>query len=218
MRNPNLTAWVAGLVMALAACGGSAGQIKAAEQAHYQGDKDQLFQALKSAVSAKYPIESTEEANMVLKTTGRWYTPDGLAASERMDDIRDVPDRSIHIAFLVKLLPDAGAYVIDVKPQMYRLHAGSPQPEPLTEDDISVPGWAHGKKDALLVLIHDALQSYEVKTQMTPTGAPPGETPAAGSAAGTEAGSATGTGTGTEAGSAAGTGSGSAAGSATPTP
>ena len=216
MRNPNLTAWVAGLVMALAACGGSAGQIKAAEQAHYQGDKDQLFQALKGAVSAKYPIESTEEANLVLKTTGRWYTPDGLAASERMDDIRDVPDRSIHIAFLVKLLPDAGAYVIDVKPQMYRLHAGSPQPEPLTEDDISVPGWAHGKKDALLMLIHDALQSYEVKTQMTPTNGPPGATPATGT--GTEAGSAAGT--GTEAGSAAGSGTeaGSAAGSATPTP
>lgn len=158
--------YLGGLAIAalLVACGGSSGDVKAARTAHYKGDKMAIFNAAKSAVEQKYPLEKTDENALMFSTVGRWYTPEGLKASERMDDIREVPDKSIHIAYIVALRPDGDAFVVDIKPKMYRLHAGSPQPEPLTEDDISVPGFAHGQIEKMTVEVHDALKQFEVQS------------------------------------------------------
>ena len=43
---------------------------------------------------AKYKIEKSDETTLGIQTIGRWYTPEGLAAGERGDDMRDVPDKS----------------------------------------------------------------------------------------------------------------------------
>jgi len=78
----------------------------------------------------------------------------------------------LSVAFVITLRPDADAYIVDVKPLMIRYHAGSPKPEPINEDDPSVPGWATGKRDQLALDIHDALKQYEVQSvpQMVPAG------------------------------------------------
>lgn len=174
----NLHSSVLAIATLLAACGGSSGEVKGARTAHYKGDKMQLFNAAKAAVEAKYPLEKTDEAALMVSTVGRWYTHEGLTAAERMEDIRDVPDKSIHIAFIVALRPDGDAWVIDVKPKWFRYHAGTPQPEPLSEDDASIEGFAHEKVDALAVEIHDALKQFEVKSVPAQVPAGPGATPA----------------------------------------
>jgi hypothetical protein len=166
---------VAGLV----ACGPSSGELKAAKTAHYKGDKSAMFNIVKETTAAKYNLQKADEAALGMQTTGRWYTPEGLGASERGDDMRDVPDNSINIALVVTLVPDGDAYVVQVKPLMMRYHAGSPKPEPLTEDDPSVPGWAHGKVDQLALDIHAALKNYEVKQMGGVQPAGPGTAPAA---------------------------------------
>jgi hypothetical protein len=165
---------VAGLV----ACGPSSGELKAAKTAHYKGDKAAMFSIAKQVTESKYKLQKSDEAALGMQTTGRWYTPEGLAASERQDDIRDVPDKSINIALVVTLVPDGDAFVVNVVPKMMRYHAGSPQPEPLTPDDPSVPGWAQGKVDQLSLAIHDALKSYEVQQLGGVQPAGPGATPA----------------------------------------
>lgn len=171
----------------LAGCGGaSANEVTSAKSAHYNGDKNTLFKAMADAVKEKYPIEKGDTTNYILETVGKWYDPDGLSVSERMDDIRDVPDKSIHIAYIVALVADGNAYVIDIKPKYYRYHHNSPQPEPLKEDDISLPGYVHGKQNAFAVVIHDAMAQYEVSgaAAPAPAGAAPGSSaPPAGSAA-----------------------------------
>jgi hypothetical protein len=151
-------------LLALFACGPSSGELKAAKTARYKGDKTAMFNAVKQAVEAKYQLQKSDENAMGMQTTGRWYTPEGLAASERADDIRDVPDNSLNIALVVTLVPDGDAYVAQVKPLMMRYHAGTPKPEPISEGDPSVPGWATGKVDQLALAIHDALKPYEVPT------------------------------------------------------
>ncbi|MGE5187149.1 MAG: hypothetical protein ACM31C_34105 [Acidobacteriota bacterium] len=181
MRNLHLGALA--IAALLVACGGSSGEVKAARSAHYKGDKVAIFNAAKAAVQAKYPIEKSDENALIFSTIGRWYTHEGLTASERMEDIRDVPDLSIHIAFVVAVRPDGDAYVVDIKPKWYRFHAGTPAPEPLSEDDMSVEGFAHGKLEALAVDIHDALKPYEVQSVPAQVPAGPGATPAAGPAA-----------------------------------
>lgn len=182
-------------LLVLAACGGaSSGQVSSAKTAQYTGDKLQIFHAVQQAVQEKYPIARADENTLILETIGRWYTHEGLSASERLEDIRDVPDKSIHIAFIVAVLPSGSNYTVDVKPKWYRYSAGSPQPSPMKEDDISVEGFAHEKVDALAVTIHDALKSFEVKSvpAVVPagSGAPAPAAPPAGSAAAPPAGSA----------------------------
>jgi hypothetical protein len=172
MRNPNLlrlAVLIAGI--ALAACGPNAKELSGAKSARYKGDKLQMFAAIKTTVEAKYHIEKSDENSLGMQTVGRWYTPEGLAAGERNDDMRDVPDKSLRIALVVTMQADGETYLINVKPLMIRYLAGSPKPEAVAAEDPSVPGWASGKVDELAMDIHTALASFEVKG--VPQSAPP---------------------------------------------
>ncbi len=159
----------------LAACGASSNEVKGAKEAHYKGDKMAIYNAAKDAVSAKYKIDKSDEPNLTIQTVGRWYTPEGLAASER-GDMRDVPDCSISITFSVALRPDGDAYVVQITPAYLRYYAGRPNPDTLAVDDPSIPGFAPGKVDALAVEIHEALKPFEV--QSVPAMVPAGPAPA----------------------------------------
>jgi hypothetical protein len=176
------------IVCVVAACGASNQEVVGAKTAHYKGDKMALFNAMKDAVAAKYKIDKSDETTLTVQTIGRWYTPDGLAASER-SDMRDVPDRSLNIVFGVTLRPDGDAYVVQITPAYKRFFAGRPNPDVLTPDDPSIPGFASGKLDALAMDIHDALKANEVQTVpgSVPAGAadpaPAAPPPAAGAAA-----------------------------------
>ena len=182
MRNPNLGR-LAILIAALAlcACGPSSKELSGAKSAHYKGDKLVMFNAIKTTVAEKYHIEKSDETSLGMQTVGRWYTPEGLAAGERNDDMRDVPDKSLRIALVVTMQPDGDTYVINVKPLMIRYLAGSPKPEPVAAEDPSVPGWATGKVDELAMDIHTALGQYEVKSvpgAVPPPAAAPAAAPA----------------------------------------
>ena len=157
----NVIIWIVAVIAA--ACGPSGKQIAMAKQARYQGDKLVLFNAMKTATADKYQLEMSDETQLGLRTVGRWYTPEGLAASERQGDMRDVPDNSLNILFVVKLLPEGQSWVVSIDPKMLRYHAGRPNPDVVAQNDPSVPGWATGKVDQLYSAIHDALKQYEVK-------------------------------------------------------
>jgi len=161
MRKPMFLLLVA--VLALVACAPSSGELKAAKTAHYKGDKVEMFNVAKQVTETKYKLQKADEASLGMQTEGRWYTPEGLAASERGGSILDVPDNSLNIALVVTLVPDGDAYVVQVKPLMIRYHAGSPKPEPVNEGDPSIPGWATGKVDQLALDLHQSLKQYEVK-------------------------------------------------------
>ncbi len=180
------------LTLLAVACGGNA-EVKAAKTAHYKGDKAAMFDIAKNTLAQNYNIQKADEASLGMQTAGRWFTPEGLAAAESGGDMRMVPDNSLNIAMVVTFVPDGDAYVVNVKPLMMRYHAGSPKPEPLTEDDPSVPGWAHGKVDRVAVDLHNALAQYEVKTPgvgVTPAGPGSAAAPAPAGSAAAPAGSA----------------------------
>jgi hypothetical protein len=167
MRNLVLSILLAGAAAgagasALAACGASRQEVEAAQAARYRGDKLALFQAARQATADKYPIVTSDETALRIETAGRWYTPDGLGASERNNDMRDVPDRSIHLRMLVRLVPAGDDWTVAVEPVMMRYFAGRPNPDRLKPDDPSLPGWTHGRVEQLYSAIHRALVRYEV--------------------------------------------------------
>jgi hypothetical protein len=174
-RMRNLVTTVLLAVISLAAgCGAGRGAVEA-RAARYRGDKLVLFGAMKAATEAKYKLDASDETSLRITTKGRWYAPDGLGASERQNDMRDVPDRSVYLRLIVELAPDGSDWAVSVKPVMMRYFAGRPNPDHLTPDDPSVPGWATGRVDKLRAAIHEALQSYQVKSPGTATASPQAE-------------------------------------------
>lgn len=172
----NLALSIAAL-LALAACGGPSGKdVSMAKQARYQGDKLVLFNAAKAVTEEKYKLEKSDETTLGLQTKGKWYTPEGLVAPGGDDNMRDVPDRSLRITLIVRLLPDGDNWIVHVEPSILRYLAGSPQPEKLAETDASIPGWAHGQVDQLQYAIYEKLKAFEVKA---PGGLAPAPAPAA---------------------------------------
>jgi hypothetical protein len=204
MRNLTLShlghrSWALAAVIAIAACGGPSNQqIASAKQARYQGDKSLLFRTAKAAVEEKTKVAKEDEATLGFQTAGRWYTTDGILAPGSDEDFKNIPDKSIRLTLVVRLLPDADKWIVQVEPSMLRRIAGSPQPEKVEANDPSVPGFVQGQVDTLQFDIWNALKQYEVKSPggIAPAPAPagPGDSgsaaPAAGSATAPAAGSA----------------------------
>jgi hypothetical protein len=185
MRNLVLSALA---LAALVACGPSSKEVATAKSARYQGDKLELFANVKAATEAKYKLTKSDETSLGLQTEARWFSTEGLAVTPRGDnDMRDVPDKSINIALVVTMLPEGINWVVKVTPIMARFNQGIPKPEPLKENDPSLPGWVQGKVDELAMAIHSQLAKYEVKSvpQMVQpaTNTPAPDEPSAGSAA-----------------------------------
>ncbi len=167
MRNLVVSVLLAGAAAAagasaLAACGASRQEVEVARVARYRGDRLALFQAARQATADRYPIATSDEIALRIETAGRWYTPDGLGASERNDDMRDVPDRSIHLRLIVRLVPAGDDWTVAIEPVMMRYFAGRPNPDRLRPDDPSLPGWTGGRVDQLYSAIHRALARYQV--------------------------------------------------------
>jgi hypothetical protein len=161
----------------LAACGGGNREAALAKTARYQGDKIEIFNAMKTLVESKYQLAQSDETQLGMVTTARWYTPEGLPATSGAQDIRNIPHGSINLAFLVKQVPDGDKFLVVVEGKILRFVKGSPQPEPRDLKSADLPYWVYSKADQLVLDIHKALAKYEVKAPggMAP---PPANAPA----------------------------------------
>jgi hypothetical protein len=164
VRNLVLSVLLAGAAAGASAlaCGASRQEVEVARAAHYRGDRLALFQAARQATADRYAIAMSDETALRIETAGRWYTPDGLGASERNHDMRDVPDRSIHLRLIVRLVPVGDDWAVAIEPVMMRYFTGRPNPDKLGPDDPSLPGWTHGRVEQLYSAIHRALARYQV--------------------------------------------------------
>ena len=181
MRNLLLSTTVLALLVSIVACGPSGREVAKAKTTRYQADKLVLFAAAKTATEGKYKLAVSDETTLKIQTTGRWYSPEGLASGSQADlDIRQLLDKSLNIALVVKLLPEATNWVVHIEPIMLRYNAGMPNPDKVAANDASLPGWATGKVDQLAYDIYDALKQYEVKSPIgiAPATAAPAADPA----------------------------------------
>ena len=177
MRNLLLPFATLVAVVAIAACGGPSNQqITAAKQARFSGDKVLLFRTAKAAVEEKSKIGKADEGALGFQTAGRWYTNEGILAPGSDEDFKSIPDKSLRITLVVRLLADGENWIVSVEASMLRKQSGSPQPQPIAIDDASVPGFVQGQVDAMQFEIYNALKQYEVKS---PGGIAPAPTPTA---------------------------------------
>jgi hypothetical protein len=153
--------WI--MLLALLACGPSGKEMAGAKTARFRGDKLVMFTAAKETTEAKYKLAESDETTLALVTAGRWYNPEGLGLTATMENLGNVPDRSLFVSLRMKLVPDGDAYSVSVSPTIMRYHEGRPNPDKLAPDDPSLPGWVNGMVDQLQFAIYEVLKPYEVK-------------------------------------------------------
>lgn len=151
------------MLFALFACGPSGKEMSGAKTARFRGEPVVMFAAAKETTEAKYKLAMSDETTLHLQTEGRWYTPDGLGLTATMDNLGNVPDRSLFVSLILKLVPDGDAHTVSVTPVIMRYHQGRPNPDKLAPTDPSLPGWVNGKVDQLQFEIYEVLKPYEVK-------------------------------------------------------
>jgi hypothetical protein len=147
------------LTVLAAACAASSHSI---ETARYRGEPVALLGAARAAVEASYQVVVSDESALWIETAARWYSPDGTLLSDRGGEPAPLPDRSVDLQLIVKLVPRGDDWAVAVEPVMTRYIAGQARRDRLAPDDPGAPSWLRGKLDQLYAAVHAALQSYEV--------------------------------------------------------
>lgn len=150
-------------VLLLVACGG--GQTKVARTAQYKVDATTIFKAMVDATGQKHKVERADAPTLTLVTVPRWYEPDGnFEDMDASGNAAMIQDGSILLMYEVRATPGAaeGTYKVDVIPHIRARRSGYAQPVDLKPDDLSVPGWVHGKTDDLYETIYASLKTYAV--------------------------------------------------------
>lgn len=175
MRTLSLS--IGALVALVVSCGPSGAELKTAQDAHYKGDPSQIYAAVREAAAkSDFPEQMSDEGNLLWKSAGRWYTPDGQIDSTGGVNPAARQAESIQLAVEVGLVKDGDAFVVIVKPIAGRMRGLSSNPEPMVYNDPGTPGWVHTKVENLQIKIYERLKPFAA-----PSGGPaaPGSLPPA---------------------------------------
>ena len=148
----------------LAGCGPSSAQVRAAREARYYGDRDEVFRLAAAAVVAEdHEIEAADVAAGQLITKGRWYEAKG-----NLEDIETQPDGSeavvmhhgsLLLAFKVAVIGDRPSVQVVVEPVAAQWLVGATSLKPMAIDDPDAPSWVERRADELQIAIHNRLRA-----------------------------------------------------------
>jgi len=154
---------VACVVAVVAACGPSDAQIRTAKTATYATEPQRVFELAMDAARESYKIGGVDQARLVFATVPRVYNPDGGLESTGADDYLHFQDHSMRVSLLVEIVVTADHHVaVTVTPRAQELLAGSPKPRDIAPDDPALPGFVHGRVDALAYAIFERAKPYYV--------------------------------------------------------
>jgi hypothetical protein len=148
-----------------AACGPNSAQIQRAREARYHAEPGQLLQGAAAAAEAEhYKIGEVDAEHGAFMTLDKFFTAEGTTESVGADGGIRAADRSIVLAYVVRLAEaDGGGYTIEIQPDVRRYFVDRPNVDPVPAGDPTMPGWVATRTDALAVAIHDQLAAYEAK-------------------------------------------------------
>lgn len=146
--------------LVLAACGPSAGQVKAARDARYDGSRDEVFLAVIDEVAKDHKIAKSDPDQAALLTQGRWYEADGTYEDKAMgsDDAVMAGDGSVFVGFLVRVTGDEPPYQVIVEPEVDQIRLGFSAPYHMKPGDPEMPGWVKSKVDDFQIALHQRLK------------------------------------------------------------
>jgi hypothetical protein len=153
------------VVVALAvtsACASSQ-TLQVADEARYRGDRELILETVVDTVRAnKYEVTDLDPATGLIVTRDRWYEKDGTFEDKQLaSDVGIlVEDGSILLRYEVRVRQTGLEHKVEIKPIIAQARTGYAVPFKLAPDDLTVPGWVHGKTEKLTLAIYEALAPY----------------------------------------------------------
>jgi len=152
--------WALILGLVLAACGPSNAEIKTAKMARYAASPQTLFDIAVNVTQRDYKIGEVDAEGARFATAEQIYSAEGGRQSPGAGGFVNMGGGSIMLVLIVEVMSSDGGNVVVVTPKTFQMVSGSPKPRELTPDDPSVPGWVHGRVDALSVAIYQAAKQH----------------------------------------------------------
>ncbi|MDB4957224.1 MAG: hypothetical protein JWO36_4793 [Myxococcales bacterium] len=152
-------------MLALAACGPSAAELRTAKTATYTADSMKLLKlASEAAQNEHYKIGEVDAADDSFMTVPIFYGPEGDLQSAGSEGVVHISDRSVRVSFIVKVIEiDSRQAMIAVTPKTFQVITGSPKPRELAPDDPNLPPFVRGRADALAMAIYNYARPYLAK-------------------------------------------------------
>lgn len=154
MRSPYLFL----LVIAIAACGPSSGQIRVAKAAQYDAQAKSVLDVALQVAQRTYKIGAMDFETLTFATLPQWYSREGGRISpnnQGAGDFVNARGGDVQVTLFVKVRQvEGGRMVVVVSARTFELIAGSPQLRELAIDDPNVPPWVLGRIDSLAIEIH----------------------------------------------------------------
>jgi hypothetical protein len=143
------------------ACGPSASEIRTAKTATYNADANYMFELANEVTSETYKVADVDAPNFTFVTLARHYGPEGDLQSPGAEGWVHLQDRSVVVAFIVKVIPTADKQVaVTVTPKTFQYLHFSPQPRQLMPDDPNLPPWVLGRAEALTLAIYNRAKKF----------------------------------------------------------
>jgi hypothetical protein len=148
------------MILALAACGPTAAEIKTAKTATYSADTSQIFQIALDVTKENYPIGGVDQDNYIIATRPRWYSKEGDLESAGAGGWAVTAPGSVLVQLYVKVFPVEGGVSVLVEPKTFEQVPGSPKPRELAPEDPYLPPWILGRADSLQLAIYERAKAY----------------------------------------------------------
>jgi hypothetical protein len=151
-------------MVVLAACGASSAQIGAAKAAKYAAPPPTIFELAKEAAAESYKIAEVDAATNRFVTELQFYNKEGGRQSAGAEGFVNLSAGSIGLELLVEVVPVEGLterVAVVITPRVLEVVSFSPKPRTLAPDDPSMPGWVHGRVDALAAAIYERAKQYD---------------------------------------------------------
>ena len=88
------------MLVFVAACGASSGEIRTAREAKYDAEASVVFEAMRQSAEEKYGIETWDEGLGTLSTQPMWFTAEGATAGRGTEDHpTQLKDDMVHLTF-----------------------------------------------------------------------------------------------------------------------
>jgi hypothetical protein len=163
MRSVCLWVTVA-VVVAVAGCGASSGEIKRARLAVYHAPSTRIYEMALEAAGTIYKIGQAEPERRRFATRPQWYSDEGGRQSgtdEGNGEYVPIRGGSIQLSFLVEVMEVShGNMAVEITPRTFQVVSGSPQPRELTPEDPNLPPWVKGRVDSLALAIYDRAKIF----------------------------------------------------------
>ena len=151
------------MVAAAAACGPSTAEVRTAKNAQYATTPDTLFGIALQVAQNDYKIGETDPQQAQFITEPQFYSAEGMRQSPGAGGYVNMSDGTVQLSLIVEIIPTDGKQIVVVTPKTFQTVTGSPKPRELAPDDPNLPGWVHGRVDALSVAIYKAAKQHAVQ-------------------------------------------------------